>query len=141
MRVSELRARALKRIDPAAAVDLPTAELQRQLEQIIHEIANDERYELSAREQSRLAEELANDMTGYGPLEPLLRDATVTDIMVNGPASVYVERGGKLELHRRSGSATPTTSPRSRRRSPRGSAGGSTNRARWWTPGCTTAAG
>jgi pilus assembly protein CpaF len=71
--------------------------LQRQLEQIIHDIANGERYELSAREQSRLAEELANDMTGYGPLEPLLADATVTDIMVNGPASVYVERAGKLE--------------------------------------------
>ena len=97
MRVSELRARALKRIDPAAAVDLPVAVLQRQLEQIIHEIANDERYELSAREQNRLAGELANDMTGYGPLEPLLRDAGVTDIMVNGPASVYVERAGKLE--------------------------------------------
>ena len=97
MRVSELRARALKRIDPAAAVDMPGPELQRQLEQIIHEIANGERYELSAREQNRLAEELANDMTGYGPLEPLLRDATVTDIMVNGPSSVYVERNGKLE--------------------------------------------
>jgi len=97
MRVSELRARALKRIDPAVAVDMPAAELQRQLEHIIHEIANDARYELSAREQNRLAEELANDMTGYGPLESLLRDATVTDIMVNGPASVYVERAGKLE--------------------------------------------
>jgi pilus assembly protein CpaF len=97
MRVSELRARALKRIDPAAAVDMPGPELKRQLGQIIHEIANDERYELSAREQNRLAEELADDMTGYGPLEPLLRDATVTDIMVNGPASVYVERAGKLE--------------------------------------------
>jgi pilus assembly protein CpaF len=96
-RLSELRSRALKRIDPAAAVDLPTAVLQRQLEQIIHDIANGERYELSAREQNRLAEELANDMTGYGPLEPLLADATVTDIMVNGPASVYVERVGKLE--------------------------------------------
>jgi pilus assembly protein CpaF len=97
MRISELRARALKRIDPAAAVDMPTATLQRQLEQIIHDIANDERYELSAREQNRLAEELANDMTGYGPIESLLRDTTVTDIMVNGPASVYVERNGKLE--------------------------------------------
>jgi pilus assembly protein CpaF len=97
VRLGELRARALKRIDPAAAVDIPTAALQRQLEQIIHDIANGERYELSAREQSRLAEELANDMTGYGPLEPLLADATVTDIMVNGPASVYVERAGKLE--------------------------------------------
>ncbi|HLB96557.1 MAG TPA: CpaF family protein [Acetobacteraceae bacterium] len=96
-RLTELRTRALKRVDAASAVDLPTAVLQRQLEQIIHDIANGERYELSAREQSRLAEELANDMTGYGPLEPLLADATVTDIMVNGPASVYVERAGKLE--------------------------------------------
>ncbi len=97
VRLSELRTRALKRIDPAAAVDLPTPVLQRQLEQIIHDIANGERYELSAREQNRLAEELANDMTGYGPLESLLADASVTDIMVNGPASVYVERAGKLE--------------------------------------------
>jgi pilus assembly protein CpaF len=68
------------------------------LEQVIHEIANEERYELSAREQQRLAEELAQDMMGYGPIEPLLRDDEVTDIMVNAPDSVYVERRGKLEL-------------------------------------------
>jgi pilus assembly protein CpaF len=53
---SELRARALRQIDPAAAAELSLGQLRRQLEQIIHDIANEERYELSAREQTRLAE-------------------------------------------------------------------------------------
>jgi pilus assembly protein CpaF len=95
---SELRARALRQIDPAAAAELSLGQLRRQLEQIIHDIANEERYELSAREQTRLAEELAQDMMGYGPIEPLLRDDEVTDIMVNAPDSVYIERHGKIEL-------------------------------------------
>jgi pilus assembly protein CpaF len=95
---NELRTRAIKQIDPAVAADLPAPALQRQLEQIIHDIANEERYEISGREQSRLAEELANDMIGYGPIEPLLRDDEVSDILVNGPDSVYVERHGKIEL-------------------------------------------
>jgi pilus assembly protein CpaF len=95
---SALRVRALKQIDPAAAAELPLPALQRQLEQVIHDIANEERYELSGREQMRLAEELAQDMMGYGPIEPLLRDDEVTDIMVNAPDSVYVERHGKIEL-------------------------------------------
>jgi len=94
---SALRDRALKEIDPTAAAELTTGALQRQLEQLIHQIANEERYELSAREQARLAEDLAYDMTGSGPLEPLLRDDEVSDILVNGPSSVYVERRGKLE--------------------------------------------
>jgi pilus assembly protein CpaF len=95
---SELRVRALRQIDPVAAADLSLSQLRRQLEQNIHDIANEERYELSAREQTRLAEELAQDMMGYGPIEPLLRDHQVSDIMVNAPDSVYVERHGKIEL-------------------------------------------
>jgi pilus assembly protein CpaF len=93
-----LRVQALQQIDPAAVTDMPVAALQRQLEQVIHEIANEERYQLSSREQMLLAEELAQDMLGNGPIEPLLRDDEVTDIMVNGPNAVYVERRGKLEL-------------------------------------------
>ncbi|MCX7384626.1 MAG: CpaF family protein [Alphaproteobacteria bacterium] len=97
-RVADLRSRVLRQIDAAAAVDLPTAVLQRQLEQLVHDIATELRYELTAREQARLAEELANDMIGYGPLEQLLRDDSVSDIMVNAPNNVYVERRGRLEL-------------------------------------------
>ena len=96
--IANLRARVLKQIDPAAVSDLTLQVLQRQLEQVIHEIANEERYELSGREQARLAEELTQDMMGYGPIEPLLRDEDITDIMVNAPDLVYVERHGKLEL-------------------------------------------
>ena len=60
-------------------------------------IANQERLELSGREQLQLADELADDMTGYGPLRPLLLDDSINDVMVNGPSNVYVERKGKLE--------------------------------------------
>jgi pilus assembly protein CpaF len=78
--VTALRERALKQIDPGAVADLPLAALQRQLEQVIHEIANEERYELSGREQKRLSEELTQDMMGYGPIEPLLRDENIAGL-------------------------------------------------------------
>jgi pilus assembly protein CpaF len=96
--ITLLRDRVLRQIDPTAAADLPFDALRRQLEQIIHAIANEERYEFSGREQALLADELAADMVGNGPLESLLRDEEVTDIMVNAPDLVYVERHGKLEL-------------------------------------------
>jgi pilus assembly protein CpaF len=91
-----LRERVLRQIDPSAAAKLTPEVLRGHVEEIIHDIANQDRMELSGHEQVRLAEELANDMTGYGPLQGLLLDDSVSDIMVNGPANVYVEREGKL---------------------------------------------
>ena len=61
------------------------------------ELPTSERLELSGREQIQLADEIADDMTGYGPLRPLLLDELINDIMVNGPSNIYVERSGKLE--------------------------------------------
>jgi pilus assembly protein CpaF len=92
-----LRDQVIREIDPSVAVTVPPDILRRQIEEIIHGIANDQRMGLSGREQSLLAEDIANDMTGYGPLKPLLMDDTISDIMVNGPANIYVERSGKLE--------------------------------------------
>jgi pilus assembly protein CpaF len=94
---ASLRERALSAVDPSVAATVSRDVLRRQLEEIIHEIANQDRIELSGREQVRLADEIADDMTGYGPLRPLLADETISDIMVNGPTNVYVERKGKLE--------------------------------------------
>lgn len=92
-----LRERVIEQIEPAAAATVSRDVLRRQIEEIIHGIANQERLELSGREQLELADEIADDMTGYGPLRPLLLDQTINDIMVNGPSNIYVERGGKLE--------------------------------------------
>src|SRR4051794_35893250 len=94
---SKLRERVLNEIDPAAAATMSPVVLRRQVEEIIHDIANAERLELSGPEQVRLADELANDMIGYGPLQSLLMDEEVSDIMVNGPARVYVEKRGQIE--------------------------------------------
>jgi pilus assembly protein CpaF len=92
-----LRERILEQIEPSVAATVPREVLRRQIEEIIHQIANEERLELSGREQLQLADELADDMTGYGPLRPLLLDDTISDVMVNGPSNIYVERSGKLE--------------------------------------------
>jgi len=49
-------------------------------------------------ERSKIAAELYNDVMGYGPLENLLNDTSVTEIMVNGPFNIYIEKSGKIEL-------------------------------------------
>ena len=95
--LAQLRGRVLEMVEPGAAAELPVEELRRQLEVLVHELASRDKIEITAREQQQLAEELANDMVGYGPLQILLADDRITDIMVNGPEHVFVERGGKLE--------------------------------------------
>ena len=95
--VDRLRMLVMERVDPVVAAELPAAALRAQLESLVHEIANRERAEISAREQARIAEELADDMVGYGPLEPLLKDESISDIMVNGPNCVFVEIRGKVQ--------------------------------------------
>lgn len=95
--LEQLRNRVLAQIDPATALELPPLALRRQLEALVHTLAEEDRLEINARDQSLLSEELANDMLGMGPLEQLLADETVSDIMVNAPDNIYVERFGKLE--------------------------------------------
>ncbi|MCK1710024.1 MULTISPECIES: CpaF family protein [unclassified Bradyrhizobium] len=94
---ASLRERVIEQIEPSVAATVSRDVLRRQIEEIIHGIANEERLELSGREQFQLADEIADDMTGYGPLRPLLLDQSINDIMVNGPSNIYVERNGKLE--------------------------------------------
>ncbi|MCS6890182.1 MAG: CpaF family protein [Rhodovarius sp.] len=96
-RLEKLRNEVMERIDPVAAGALPVAELRRQIEALLHSLANRERMEISARDQAALAEKLVQDMLGYGPLEPLLADERVNDIMVNGPDKVFIEVEGILQ--------------------------------------------
>ena len=64
----------------------------------ISDILDEEGRLLTEADRARLIEEIKNELLGLGPLEPLLWDDEITDILVNGPSQVYVERGGKLYL-------------------------------------------
>ena len=88
----------MSRIDLAAAVSLPRKELVRQLEALVGELLVEHRIQLNRPEQADLVYQIVNDMLGLGPLEPLLEDDGITDIMINGPKQIYIEKKGKLEL-------------------------------------------
>ena len=88
----------MDRLDLSAASQLPRTELAEQLGEIVTELLGEEQIRLNGPEQEAVIDLLLDDMLGLGPLEPLLADEAVTDIMVNGPQQVYVERKGKLDL-------------------------------------------
>ncbi|WP_367617265.1 CpaF family protein [Plastoroseomonas hellenica] len=96
--LSALRAICLSRMDPSSVAGLPPDRLASELERLVAAIASEQRLQLNAREQRQLALDLVDDMLGLGPLEPLLEDESITDIMVNGPHRVFVEQRGKLTL-------------------------------------------
>lgn len=82
-----------------SAVALPTREnMERDLLSLVSDICVRDRLMVTATEQGQIVQELLNDMFGVGPIEPLLADDSVSDILVNGPDQVYVERHGRLEL-------------------------------------------
>jgi len=87
--------RLLSELDPR--LDLSrTAEVRQQVQEVFNTILEAESIVLSRAERLRLFESIAAEILGYGPIEPLLRDDTITEVMVNGPKQVYIERGGKL---------------------------------------------
>lgn len=88
----------MQRIDTSVASALAPHELRSQIAGIVEEIIVDLTIQLNAAELKSIVRLLVDDMVGLGPLEPLLADDGVTDIMVNGPHQVYVERRGRLEL-------------------------------------------
>jgi pilus assembly protein CpaF len=96
--IAELRAICLARLEPTAVASMPAERLTTDVERLISEIATERRIQLNGREQRALAGELVNDILGLGPLETLLEDPSITDIMVNGPDRTFVERGGKVSL-------------------------------------------
>ena len=94
---------------------------------------------ISRDDRQRIALEIADDILGHGPLERLLADDTVTEIMVNGPHDIWVERGGRLHETTCGSTTSRTCAASSTRWSPR-SGGASTSPRRWSTRACRTAA-
>ncbi|MBS0272578.1 MAG: CpaF family protein [Proteobacteria bacterium] len=87
----------MERIDLVAANKMEPENLRREVERFIVEFSTDNNIQINSREQRIIAASLVDDMIGLGPIEPIVHDDSVTDILINGPNSVFVERQGKLE--------------------------------------------
>jgi pilus assembly protein CpaF len=93
-----VRDQVLLRIEPSAAIRMTKTELTAFVHTLIAEIAVEKKLLLNQKEQDSLTTIIVDEMVGLGPIEPLMRDPTVADILINGPKQIYVERRGKLEL-------------------------------------------
>lgn len=85
----------LAELDPSMDITR-TDEVRRTILDLFEQILNDESIILSRPEKQRLFEQISAEILGFGPLQPLLEDDTITEIMVNGPKNIYVERKGKI---------------------------------------------
>src|SRR5207248_8711279 len=72
--------------------------LRARLQAVVAEVVAAEKIEVSTIERDAIAQRILHELVGLGPLEPLLADPTVSDVLVNSADKVWVERGGKLEL-------------------------------------------
>ncbi len=75
---------------------LPEEELANSVRETLQEVIDSEETPLSKADRTRVIQEVSDDILGHGPLEPFLRDPEISEIMVNGPNSIYVERSGRL---------------------------------------------
>jgi pilus assembly protein CpaF len=96
--VTLLHPRIMERIQPEVAVRIPEARLGEEIATLVAEIAQEVNLALSGSEQGRVKRRILDEMIGFGPLESLLADDSVSDILVNGPREIFVERHGRLEL-------------------------------------------
>src|SRR6476661_4141870 len=92
-----IQSRVIQDLDPK--LDLSNqVEVRRQIEEIFGKVIDEEGLALTRAERVRMLEQITDEIIGLGPLEPLLRDESITEVMDNGPRQVYIERSGKLEL-------------------------------------------
>jgi len=90
--------RLLERVDPEAAATLTKEELAEEFRPIIMEVLAELKLTLNRREQFALEKVLVDELLGLGPLEELINDPDISDIMVNGPDQTYIEKKGKLQI-------------------------------------------
>ena len=93
-----LHGKLIEEIDLARLDQLDDSEMRSQVRRLVGEFAKAERLAFNVAELDELGSSVYHEMVGLGPLEPLLSDDSVADILINGPYQVYVERRGELEL-------------------------------------------
>lgn len=93
----ELHQQLLSRLDLSAIGTVSEDELRTEVRRTAEELCQYSSDLLNLSEQERLVNTVLDETFGFGPLEPLLRDPTISDILINGPKTVYIERNGRLE--------------------------------------------
>ena len=92
-----LHRRLIQEINLSALEKLPEDEMRQHVQQLVTQYILVERLALNQQELNDFVSEILDEMTGLGPLEPLLKDPSINDILINGHESTFIERGGLLE--------------------------------------------
>jgi pilus assembly protein CpaF len=92
-----IHAKLVDKLDLSRVSDLAGETLRREIRLVVERLCDTENPLLNRMERERLIDEVLDETFGFGPLEVLLKDPTISDILINGPHKIYVERRGKLE--------------------------------------------
>src|SRR5262245_12235850 len=92
-----IHAKLVEKLDFSRVKDLQSDALRKDIRRVIEHLCDTENPLLNRMERERLIDEIMDETLGFGPLEVLLKDPTISDIMINGPQTTFVERRGKLE--------------------------------------------
>ncbi len=104
-----IHGKLVDKLDLSRVGELEGDVLRREIRLVVEHLCDTEDTFLNRNERERLIDEVLDETFGLGPLEMLLKDPTISEIMINGPKNVYVERRGKLEKTERRSSATTST--------------------------------
>jgi pilus assembly protein CpaF len=92
-----IHAKLVDKLDVSRVTDLQSDVFRREIRMVVEHLCDTEDTLLNRNERERLIDEVLDETFGLGPLEVLLKDMTISDILINGPKNVYVERRGKME--------------------------------------------
>ncbi|MAI30140.1 MAG: CpaF family protein [Rubripirellula sp.] len=92
-----IHSKLVDKLDLTRVGDLKGDTLKREIRLVVEHLCDVEDTLLNRQERERIVEEVIDEVLGLGPLELILKDPTVSDILINGPKNIYVERGGKME--------------------------------------------
>src|SRR5580658_9205780 len=95
---SEIHRKLIGVLNMERVSSIPKDRMRAEIGRVVERLLEDERTPMTTAEQNRMIEEVLDEVLGLGPLEPLLKEASISDILVNGFEKVYIERAGKLSL-------------------------------------------
>lgn len=95
---SEIHRKLIGVLNLEKVSSLPKDRVRAEIGRVVEKLLDDERVPMTAQEENRIVEEVLDEVLGLGPLETLLKEPSISDILVNGPHKVFIERAGKLTL-------------------------------------------